>query len=130
MRIDGDARGEAGDHRKGNELDGGAQLGQAERDQQQARHDRGDGQSIHAVLLDDPIDDHDEGAGRAADLHPRAAQRRDDEPGDNGGIEPPVGRDPARDGKGDGQRQRHDAHDQAGGQIGPELGRASRSGAW
>jgi hypothetical protein len=67
---DGDARGEAGDHREWNELDGAAELGQAESDQQQPRHDGRHGEPVHAVLLHDPVDDHHEGAGRATDLHP------------------------------------------------------------
>ena len=76
-------------------------------------HERRDREAVDAVLLDDAVDDHDERAGRAADLHPRAAQRRDQEPGDDRGVEAALGRDAAGDGERDGQRQRDDADDDA-----------------
>ena len=86
-----------------------------------AAHQRRDHQAVDAVLLDDAVDDHDERAGRPADLHPRAAERRDQEAGDDGRVEAAIRRDPARDGERDGERQRHDADDDARGHIGGEL---------
>jgi len=70
-RDDGaDRRGEPGDHRKRNELDRGPQPGQAQGDQDHPGHERRQQQPVHPVPLDDAVDDHHEGAGRAADLHP------------------------------------------------------------
>ena len=40
---------------------------------------RGDREALDAVARDDAVDDHHEGAGRAADLHAAAAERRDEE---------------------------------------------------
>ena len=50
-------------------------AGYAERDQHDAGHDRAHEQAVDAVLGDDAGDDDDERAGRAADLHARAAER-------------------------------------------------------
>ena len=47
-----------------------AQAGEAEDDQDHAGHERRQQQPVHPVPLDDAVDDHHEGAGRAADLHP------------------------------------------------------------
>ena len=59
--------------------------------------------------------------GGTADLHPRAAQRRDDESGDYRGVESPVGGDPTGNGEGDGQRQRYDADNDPGSKVREEL---------
>ena len=60
------------------------QAEESQQDQEYARHDRGDGQSLDAVLLDDAIDDHDECTCGAADLYATAAERRCEEAGDDG----------------------------------------------
>jgi hypothetical protein len=44
------------------------------------------------VTSDDARDDHDEGARRSTDLKAAAAEGRDQEAADNGGVQPPVGR--------------------------------------
>ena len=95
---------------------------QPEPDEDQPGHDGGHREPVQAVSLDDAVDDHHESAGRSADLHPRPAQRRDQKAGDDGGVEPALGRHPAGDGKGDRQRQRHDPDDHPGSDVGQELG--------
>ena len=84
-------------------------------------HERGGQQAVHAVLLHDAVDDHDERAGGPADLHPRAAERRDQEAGDDRGVEAAVRRDAAGDGERDRQGQRDDADDHPGDRVGGEL---------
>ena len=49
----------------------------AEQDEHDAGHHRADEEAGDPVVGDDARDHHDEGAGRAADLHARAAERRD-----------------------------------------------------
>ena len=68
------------------------------------RHNSGDDESVDAEALDDSINDHDERARRSADLHPRAAQRRDDESGNDGGVKAAVRRYSAGDRECDCQR--------------------------
>ena len=80
----GDTAGETDDDRVGNEFDDRPQAEESQQDQEYARHDRGDGQSLDAVLLDDAIDDHDECTCGAADLYATAAERRCEEAGDDG----------------------------------------------
>ena len=91
----GDAAREADDHGVRNELDHAAELRDAHHDQHDAGHERRDDQSVDAVLLHDAVHDDDERAGRAADLHARAAERGDEKAGDDRGAEPAVGRDAA-----------------------------------
>jgi hypothetical protein len=70
-RDDGpDGGGEAGDHRKGNELDRAAESGESHGDEDETRHEGRRQEAVHPVLLHDAVDDHHEGAGRSADLHP------------------------------------------------------------
>ncbi len=106
---------------KGNELDRSTEPGEAESDQQQAGHDRCHREPIDAVLLYDTVDDHDEGARRSPDLHPRATQRGDDQAGDDRGIEAPVRGQATGNGERDGQRERYDTDDDAGGEVRREL---------
>ncbi len=63
-----DAAGEADRHWIRDELDRGTEPEQAERDQDESGHERRDDQPIDAIVLHDPGDDDDEGAGRPADL--------------------------------------------------------------
>ena len=86
-------------------------------DEQHAGHQRGDGESVDAVLLHDAVDDHDERAGRSADLHARAAERGDEEAGDDGGPQAAVRRHAAGDRERDRERQRDDADDDARGEV-------------
>ncbi len=66
---DGDAARESDHDRMRDELDDGAELHGPEDDEEYAGHDRGDEQPIDSELLDDAVDDDDERARRAADLH-------------------------------------------------------------
>ena len=88
-----------------------------EQDQDDAGHQRAHEQAVEAVGRDDARDDDDERAGRPADLHPRAAERRDDETGDDRAVDAVLRRQPRRDGEGHGQRER----DQADGDAGEEV---------
>ncbi len=72
---DADPGGETGGDRVRDELDRAAQSRQAKADEHHAGHQGGDRETVDPVALDDPVDDHDEGAGRAADLYPGAAER-------------------------------------------------------
>jgi hypothetical protein len=74
-----------------------------------------------AVLLDDPVDDDDERAGRAADLHPAAAEQGDQKSGDRRRDEPAIRRDPRRNRKGKGERNRDDPDDEPGLEVGEKL---------
>ena len=67
-----------------------------------------------------PDDDDDERAGRAADLHVRAAERRDDEAGDDRAVDAGLRRHARRDRERHRQRQRDQADGDAGDQIGDE----------
>ena len=115
-----DAVGEADDDGQRNELDQHAQPEDAHRQQDAAGHEGADEQVRHAVLRDDAVDDDDEGAGRAADLHARAAERGDDEAGDDGREDAGFRRDTGGDGKRHRERQRDDADGDAGHRVGGE----------
>src|SRR5581483_9865193 len=94
---------------------------EAEDDERSAREKRADGEAVIAELRNDPIDDDDERAGRAADLHTAAAQRGDEEAGDDCGVEAALGRNAGRDREGQRQRQCNDTHHHACDQIVEEL---------
>ena len=101
------AVGETHHDRAGNELHRFAKAGEAHDDQHHACHHGAEEQSLHAVLDDDSVDDHDEGAGGAADLRARAAQQRDEESGDDRAVDAGLRSHSAGDGKGHGERQRN-----------------------
>ena len=73
------------------------------------------------MALYDAGNQHDEGAGRPANLETAAAERRYQEASDNGGVEPLVRRQAGTDRDRHGQRQRHDGHGQAGHRVGPQA---------
>ena len=79
---------------RGMKLHRGAQAGRAQDDEHDAGHHRAHEQAVDAVGRDDAGDDDDEGAGRPADLEPRAAERRDEEAGDDRAVEPACGGTP------------------------------------
>src|SRR3989475_2270934 len=116
-----DAARESDRHRVGNELDRGAEAEQAEGDEDEAGHERRDDEPVDAVLLHDSRHDHHERARRPPDLDARAAQQRDEETGDDGGIESALGTEPARDRERNRERQRDDADDDAGDQVPGKL---------
>ncbi len=111
---DGDAGGEADRHRIGNELDVGAEPQEARGDQDDAGHQRREDHAIDAVAFGGQRHQHDEGAGRSADLKPAAAEQRHDEAADHGGVESAIRRHAGGDGDRHRQRQRDDRHRQAG----------------
>ncbi len=69
----------------------------------------------------DPGDNDDEGAGRSADLDARAAERRDEESGNDGGDQPFAWTSAAGDAQRHGERQRNYGDGQAGECVGAKL---------
>ena len=118
---DGDAVGEADHHRHRDEADELPHARDAHRQQEDASQYRRPHQVGETVHGDDAIDDGDEGAGRAADLHPRATAGRGDEAGDDGGPDAGSRRTARGDGESHGQRQGENADRDAGGEILAEL---------
>jgi hypothetical protein len=108
-------------HGIGDELDRAPQPREPEPDEDQAGHQGGDGEAVHSVPLHDGIHDHHEGAGRPADLDAGTAQRRNEKARNDRRVESALGGNAAGDGKGDGERQRHDADDHPRAHIGEEL---------
>ena len=72
---------------------------------------------VDAVLGDDAADDHHERAGRAADLVARAAERRDQEAGDDRAVDARLRLQPGRDRESHGQRERDQPDGDAGDQV-------------
>ena len=102
-------------------LDDRAQMQHTEHNEEHTRHQRGDGQSLEAILLDDAIYNNNECARRSTYLYLRASEDGDDETGDDGGDDALLGCDARGDTEGDGQRQGDDAHDDACQQVGRQL---------
>ena len=121
---DGDAGREADGDREGDVLDVGAEPQEAGGHHHQPGHQGRQHEAIVALALDDRGDEHDEGAGRSADLEAAAAEGRDQEAADDGGEQALVGRQARADGDGHRQRQRHDGDRQAGDGVGPEIAAA------
>ena len=106
-------RRETYDNRIWNKLDDITQFEYTHEDEQYTRHDRGDEQAREAMLLDDTIDNDDEGAGRTTNLHLATTKSRDDEAG-NDSRDESFGRTYARcDTKSDSQRNSDDTNDPA-----------------
>ena len=116
------AVGEADDDGHRDVLDQRAELEPAHRKQQRAGQHGRDQQIRQAVALHDAVDDDDEGTGGPADLHAGAAQRRDQDAGDDGREDALLGLDARRDRKRHGQWQRDDADSDAGAEVGDEAG--------
>jgi hypothetical protein len=72
---DGDAGREANRHRIRNELDIGADPQEARSDQEQARHQRRQDHAVNPVTVGGRRNQHNEGAGRTADLESAAAEQ-------------------------------------------------------
>jgi hypothetical protein len=96
-------------------------LSSTEKEQHHASHHGGDLQAVDAVLRGDACEDDDEGAGRPGDLHTAAAERGNQEARDNRGVEALLRLGARRDGKGHRQRQRDDADDHPGDDIGKPV---------
>ncbi len=115
---DGNAVGEADDHRAWKILHRGAHAGDAEKDEQNAGHHGAHEEAVDAVFGDNAGNDYDECAGRPADLRFGAAESGHDESSDDGAIDSGLWGHAGGDGKGHGQRQR----DQADGYSRNEVG--------
>ncbi len=72
---DGDAVGEADDHRTGDEFHGAAEAGDAENDEYDSSHEGAEVQAIEAVFCDDAVHDDYERSGGAADLGGGSAEK-------------------------------------------------------
>ena len=99
----GNAIGEADDDGHRDVADQRPQAQPAHQEQQHPGQGGGDEQVGQSVALHDAVDDDDEGPGRPADLHMRAAQRRDQKARDDGGEQAGLRLDARGDGKGHGQ---------------------------
>ena len=108
-------------HRKGDELDEGAQAQEPGCGQHQTRQKGREDQPIHSVQRDSAGDQHDEGAGRAADLEARAAEHGDEEAAHDCGVEPLRRCRARRDGDGHRKRQRHDGDCQPRNRVRAQL---------
>ena len=112
---------EAHRDRVGDELDVGAEPQEADHEQEDARHPGREQHPVDAVPLDGGGHEHDEGPGRAADLEPAAAQRRDQEAADDRRVEPAVRRGPGGDRDRHRQRQGDDRDREPGDEVGAEI---------
>src|SRR5262245_17527582 len=74
------------------------------------------------MTFDNGGDQHDEGAGRSADLEAAATERGDEKSADNGGEESRGGRQTGTDGDRHGERKRDDGDGQAGNSVGTQVG--------
>ena len=118
----GDTGGEADDDGVWDELDDRAEPEKPHQHQYQSGHQCGQGETFKPEAGDDAVDDHDERAGGAADLHGVATEGRHHEAAEDGGHKADRGAHAAGDGKRDGEREGHDAHHHSGGEVGLELG--------
>jgi hypothetical protein len=73
------------------------------------------------VDLDEPFGAREDGDEGILQLLQRRVADRDDEAGDDGGVEPLLGLDARGDGEGDGQREGDDPDRQTGREVGEEL---------
>ena len=121
---DGDAVGEAHDAGARDELDCGAEPGDAQQNEQHAGHEGAEQEAVFAVAGQDAEDDDDKCAGGAADLAARTAQRGDGEAGDDRSVEAGLRRCAGRNGEGHGQGKRDQADGDAGDHVGGEFLRA------
>src|SRR4029077_12200612 len=91
---DGDAGGEPHGDGIGDEFDVGAELQKTGGDQKTPGHGGCENHAVDAVAFGSQRDEHDESAGGPSDLKPAAAEQRNDEAADDGGIEAASGRQP------------------------------------
>ena len=113
---DRDAVGEAEDRTR-DEPHRGAHSGQAQHDEQPSGHQGAHEQAVDSEARHDAGHDHHERAGRAANLHARTAERRDDGAGHDGGVDAGLRRQPG----GDRERHRERKGDQADGHTSDEV---------
>ena len=118
---DGNSAGESGNEGLRNELDHCTESGKSHHQQDDAGHQRRDGESLNPILLHDAVDDHHKGARGSSDLNPGTSQRRDEKSTHDGSVEPTLGRHPARNREGDGQRQGDNTDDGSRRNVGQQL---------
>src|SRR5690242_1296655 len=99
----GNTVGEADDHRAGKIFYGSAHAGYTEQNQEHACHHGADEKAVDAMLGDDAGYDDYECAGGPANLRFGAAERGDDESGNDGAVETVLRRDAGGDGEGHGE---------------------------
>ena len=113
-----DTAGESYDNRIRDELEDDSHLEDSHDNQDYAGHYRGDRQAGHSVLAYDAGDNHDEGSGRASDEKACAAEKGDEETGDDGRDETLLRGHAAGNTESDCKRQGDDAHYDTGDEIG------------
>src|SRR6266403_256421 len=118
---DGDPVGEADNYGTGEVFDGGAHSRDPKHHQEYASHDGAGEKAVDAVLRDDAGDHHHESTGRAANLRFGAAQRRNDESGNNRAVDAGLRRYPGRNRKRHCQRQGNQPYSYAGKQVGNKF---------
>ncbi len=104
------AVGESDGDRARDVFDGGAQASKSHDEQQNSGHDPHQREAADSEAGNDAGHDDDKSARGSADLGARTAQGRDEEAGDDSGVEAGLRRDAGSDGEGHGQRQRHQSH--------------------
>lgn len=114
----GDTAGETYDDGVGDVADDGAETQHAEQDEEETRHDGGDGESCESVLLDDAVDDDNEGTRRTAYLYTATAECTDGKACNDGGEDAFFGRHARGDAESNGKWQGNDAHNDACHQVG------------
>ena len=97
------ASGEAGNHRRGNELDHPAQAQRAHQRQHHPRQERGNLQAGDAVRGGDTAQDGDKGASGPGNLYAAAAQNAHQNTGHDSGVNTLLWPRARGDGKGHGQ---------------------------
>ena len=124
---DGNAGREADDDGVRDEADDAAELQESHREQHHAGHQRRGLQSRDAVLRRDAGEHRDEGAGRAGNLHARAAEDGCRKPGNDRRVQPLLRLGAGGDGEGHRERQRDDADDDARDDVPPDFAPAKQS---
>ena len=117
----GDSVGESHHHRPGNVFDRAAQSGGAQKNQEDAGDAGAHEEAVNPVPGDDAGNHHDKRARRAANLHPRSAQRGDQEPGNHRAVESGLRRHSGSDGERHGQRQGNQPNGHARDQVRDEI---------
>src|SRR5579859_724273 len=117
----GDAVGESDDHRTRKIFNRGAHAGDAEQNEQNARHHGAHEEAVDAVFGDDSGYDHDKGARGAADLRFGAAEGGDEEAGYDGAVDSGLRRNAGGDGERHGERKRDKADRNAGDEVMEKL---------
>ena len=93
----------------------------AKHDEEHTGHQRSDGETFEAILLDDAIYYNNERARRATNLYLRATEDRDNETCHDGCDDTFLGRHTRGDTKGNGQGQCHNTYNNTCQQVGHEL---------